>query len=169
MCPFTTNDKFINCDTYTLKETEAVMKEFLEYMRSDAYWLRYGGSFPYFEDGMELISRYRVLLDECEINVCDSLIVDYELQLQLNSSKPDVQDRTTTHILPIALLSRARVEITLQDVTTFNDIRKRLRIELKRRGIRFSRHINFIHGTETMEWDARLIITDDTVLNVVFG
>ena len=169
MVNLNTNPKFINCGNYDFAQTESVMKEFLDYMRSDAYWLRYGGSFPYVEDGMELLVRYRVLLEEHEVNVCDSFIADYERQLELNSAKPDVQDRATTHTLPIELLSGSRIEIPLQDVTTFNDIRKHLRDALKARGIKFSRHINLINGQNVLEWNARIIVTDDTVLNVIFG
>ena len=163
----------MNCFKYdeTMDETELPNKveELLEWMRTDEYWVQRGGNGPMFDEGGELMRKYLDYMDRRGEERTNALIVPYNLICRANSAKPKLIDRTTTGCVSVVMMSGREIPIRLEQNTDILSIKTEVaKAMFENHKIKTPR-ITLLNGTELVDNDSRLIITDDTILTVVIN
>ena len=158
--------------TYEIGMTEEVVtekvREMIEYMRTDEYWLERGGNGPYFLEGGELLRKYLETTDWKKKERKDTLIVPYNRVLQMNMFRPVFVNRATgKQTVSMNMMSGKEFEISLEHITTYADlVSEAWKVLRPKKSIR----ISIVDGERVLSSsNPRLIITDDTVLTVVLS
>ena len=157
--------------TYEIGMTEEVVtekvREMIEYMRTDEYWLERGGNGPYFLEGGELMKKYLETTDWRRTQRKETLIVPYNRTLQMNMFRPVFVNRTEKQTVSLTMLSGKEFEINLEHIVSYADLVSEAWKVLKpKKSIR----ISVVDGERVLSSsNPRLIITDETVLTLVLS
>ena len=111
---------------YEIGMTEEVLsekvREMIEYMRTDEYWLERGGNGPYFDEGGELMKTYLDTTDWGRTQRKETLIVPYNRVLQMNMFRPVFVNRTEKATVSLTMMSGKEVEINLEHIVSYADL-----------------------------------------------
>ena len=155
--------------TYEIGMTEEVLsekvREMIEYMRTDEYWLERGGNGPYFDEGGELMKKYLDTTDWRRTQRKETLIVPYNRVLQMNMFKPVFVNRTEKATVSLTMMSGKEFEINLEHIVSYADlVSEAWKVLRPKKNIR----ISIVDGERVLSSsNPRLIITDETVLTLV--
>ena len=88
----------------TMEEMTVKIKELIEYMKTDDYWIKYGSNYPIWSDGHELVKMYLKETDKLNKDRKDTLIVELNITKNKNCG-PNIKDRTTTHKVKVVKMN----------------------------------------------------------------
>ena len=157
--------------TYEIGMTEEVLsekvREMIEYMRTDEYWLERGGNGPYFDEGGELMKKYLDTTDWRRTQRKETLIVPYNRVLQMNMFRPVFVNRPAKPTVSLTMMSGKEVEINLEHIVSYADLVNEARKVCK---ITKNIKVSIVDGERVLSSsNPRLIITDETVLTLVLS
>ena len=157
--------------TYEIGMTEEVLsekvREMIEYMRTDEYWLERGGNGPYFDEGGELMEKYLDTTDWRRTQRKETLIAPYNRVLQMNMFRPVFVNRTEKQTVPLTMMSGKEFEINLEHIVSYADLVSEARKVCK---ITKNIKVSIVDGERVLSSsNPRLIITDETVLTLVLS
>ena len=134
-------------------------------MRTDEYWLEFGGKGPEWNNIREIIDRCIRMRGEGKEEQSGTLIKAFHKALSDNFSKPYIINRTTTNTVKVIMMSGAEYEVPLENVQTRNNLEFNVVKAMEPKRIK---EIKIIDGDRLLSSNSsRLILTDETVLTIV--
>ncbi len=149
----------------TAEEAAEKLTELIERMKTDEYWLEYGGDSLKKDVGYQLLSAHYLKSDDQGKEANDILRSEFLKTAFANTSKPYIINRTTTNTVKAVLMSGAEYEVSLENVETLNHLTSSVVKAMKPKKVKA---IRLIDGERVLESsNPRAILTDDSVLTIV--
>ena len=131
-------------------------------MKTDEYWLAYGGYRPEPEHGGDLIEMYQAATETRNMHQSMALLDPMRRQLETIRGRPQILNRTTTNRLTVFSLDGLDIELFMGGVIRcVDDIIMAIPLDpdFKR-----ERYLRLWDGAEEVDRLSRLICTDQTAL-----
>ena len=133
------------------------------WLESEEYWLKYGGNWPNWNEGGELIRRYLDASDEAGIERIKGLAPAMNQSLNKNLMKPDILDKTTTGCVKIEISTGGKILVPLRNVKNIRVLLEKVSDVI---GNGWRHRCELFEGSRVLNVRSRIIITDETVLTL---
>ncbi len=149
----------------TAEEAAEKLTALIERMKTDEYWLEYGGDSLTKDEGYQLLSVHYLKSDDEGKEANCALCSEFLKSIFANMFKPHIINRTTTNTVKAVLMSGAEYEVSLDNVETLNHLTTSVVKAMLPKKVEA---VRLIDGERVLESsNPRAILTDETVLTIV--